>query len=68
MSDLRQADLSNRADSELTPDERAELQRRFRDFTLAVKEAALMRPVAPAKPKKITKWLPAPAKSAKRAG
>mgnify|MGYP001049820676 CR=1 FL=1 len=58
MSDLRHADLSNRRDDELTPAEREELQRRFREFTKAVKEAALMRPVAPAKPKKISKWLP----------
>ena len=38
--------------------EREELQRRFRDFTQAVKEAALMRPAAPAKPRKVTKWVP----------
>jgi hypothetical protein len=64
MSDLRHVDLSSRPDSELTPGEREELQRRFRDFTQAVKEAALMRPAEPVKPKKITKWMPA-AKAAK---
>lgn len=68
MPDLRQVDLSNRADGELTQDERAELQRRFRDFTLAVKEAALMRPAAPAQPKKITKWIPGAAKAVGSAG
>jgi hypothetical protein len=58
MSDLRHVDLSNRPDSEMTQAEREELQRRFRDFTQAVKEAALMRPAAPAKPRKVTKWVP----------
>lgn len=58
MNDLAQMDLSGRADSELSPDERAELQRRFRSFTQAVKESALMRPELPAKPKKIAKWNP----------
>lgn len=58
MPDLGQADLSNRPDDELTQAEREELQRRFRDFTQAVKEAALMRPAGPARPKKIQKWLP----------
>ncbi|GIK98402.1 MAG: hypothetical protein BroJett029_26110 [Alphaproteobacteria bacterium] len=67
MTDLRHVDLSDRPDSELTPEERAELQRRFRDFTQAVKEAALMRPAAPEKPRKITKWMPA-ALGARRAG
>lgn len=66
MNDLEQVDLSTRAESELTAEERAELQRRFRSFTQAVKEASLMRPAAPAKPKKIAKWNPlALAKGAK---
>ena len=65
MNDLAQMDLSGRADLELSPEERAELQRRFKSFTQAVKESALMRPAAPAKPKKIAKWNPlARAKSA----
>jgi anti-sigma factor RsiW len=65
MNDLAQIDLSGRADGELSPEERAELQRRFKSFTQAVKESALMRPAAPEKPKKISKWNPlARAKSA----
>jgi hypothetical protein len=58
MNDLGQIDLSTRPDSELTLEERAELQRRFKSFTQAVKEASLMRPEPPAKPKKISKWNP----------
>lgn len=65
MNDFAQMDLSGRADSDLTPEERAELQRRFKSFTQIVKESALMRPAAPEKPKKIAKWNPlARAKSA----
>jgi hypothetical protein len=58
MNDLAHIDLSTRDDAELSPEERAELQRRFKSFTQAVKESALMRPEAPAKPKKIAKWNP----------
>lgn len=59
MSDLGQRDLSSRDESDLTPEEREELQRRFKSFTQAVKEAALMRESAtPPKPKKIVRWNP----------
>lgn len=58
MNDLGQIDLSTRTDTDLTLEERAELQRRFKSFTQAVKEASLMRPAAPEKPKTISKWNP----------
>lgn len=58
MNDLGQIDLSSRTESELSLEERAELQRRFRSFTQAVKEASLMRPAAYEKPKKVSKWNP----------
>jgi len=58
MNDLGQIDLSSRSESELSLEERAELQRRFRSFTQAVKEASLMRPAAHEKPKKVSKWNP----------
>lgn len=59
MTDLAQVDLSARADSELTPEERMELHRRFKSFTQAVKEASLMRPQPVQRPKKkILKWNP----------
>lgn len=67
MNDLGQIDLSSRVDAELSAEEREELQRRFKSFTQAVKEAALMREsAAPPKPKKVVKWNPlALAKGAK---
>ena len=64
MTDLRDADLSARAEGDLTPAERRELKRRLQTFTTAVKEHELRRRAdrAPAKKKSITKWRPPAAK------
>lgn len=57
--DLKQRDLSNKPDSQLTAEERRELKRRFDEFVGIMRSQGM----APAKPekkaKRIQKWDPA---------
>jgi hypothetical protein len=57
MSDPRQADLSKIRDEDLTPEQAAELQRRFQAFTRALAMAKRSTPTAP-RAKTIAKWVP----------
>lgn len=54
--DLRNADLSDLSVRNMTPEQRAELRRRFRHFLQNVWKAG-SRPVA-APPKKVRRWVP----------
>ena len=56
--ELRQADLSRFDYNEMTPQEQAEMKRRFQEFMTAVKPRAGAKAAAPAKPKTVTKWTP----------
>jgi hypothetical protein len=54
--DLRNADLSNLSVDDMSPEQRAEMRRRFRDFLQNVWKAAPATPSRPAK--KIRRWVP----------
>jgi len=54
--DLRQADLSRIPDSQMTPQEQAEMQRRMREFMTAMKPKA--EPKAEKPKPKVVKWQP----------
>jgi hypothetical protein len=58
--DLRQADFSHLDIRDMTPEQRAEMRRRFQVFVARMRQAS--RPAkkpAPAAPKKPQKWIPA---------
>jgi hypothetical protein len=55
--DLRNADLSDLSVRNMTPEQRAELRRRFRHFLQHVWKAG-SRPVPAAAPKKVRPWVP----------
>jgi hypothetical protein len=56
--DLRNADLSDLSVRDMTPEQRAELRRRFRDFLQNVWKSGA-RPAPPAAAKKVRRWTPA---------
>jgi hypothetical protein len=55
--DLRNADLSDLSVRDMTPEQRAELRRRFRDFLQNVWKAGAP-PATPSAPKKVRRWAP----------
>jgi hypothetical protein len=55
--DLRNADLSDLSVRDMTPEQRAELRRRFRDFLQNV-WTARPKGAAPSAPKKVKRWVP----------
>jgi hypothetical protein len=55
--DLRNADLSDLSVRDMTPEQRAELRRRFRDFLQNVWKAG-SRPGVQSAPKKVRRWAP----------
>lgn len=57
--DLSQRDLSMIDESDLSPEERRELQRRFDDFVVRLRERAGMKAPEKKKPKRISRWDPA---------
>jgi hypothetical protein len=57
MSDPRQTDLSRIRDEDLTPEQAAELRRRFQAFTRALAMAKTSAPAVP-RAKTIAKWAP----------
>jgi hypothetical protein len=59
--DLSQRDLSAIDDSDLSPDERREMQRRFDDFVNRLRERAGLKAPEETKPKRISRWDPAAA-------
>jgi hypothetical protein len=56
--DLRNADLSRLSVEEMSPAQRAELKRRFKDFLRNVWTARPSAASRPAPPKKIKPWVP----------
>ena len=59
MDDIRQRDLSDIPEGELTPAERHEIRRRFEEFVQALGHAARSGSAAKSKKKKVLKWDPA---------
>ncbi len=57
--DLSQRDLTNVAESDLTTEERHELERRFNDFVTGLRERAGMKTAEKKKPKRYARWDPA---------
>ncbi len=57
--DLSQRDLSQIDDTDLTPEERREMQRRFGDFVTRLRERAGIKAPEEQKPKRISRWDPA---------
>lgn len=57
--DLRNADLSDLSVGDMTPEQRAELRRRFRDFLQNVWKSGARPATAPAAAKKVRRWAPA---------
>ena len=55
--DLRNADLSDLSVRDMTPEQRAELRRRFRDFLQNVWKSGSPA-AAPSAPKKVRRWAP----------
>lgn len=58
MDDLSERDLSEVADEDLTPEERAELQRRLDDFVDRLRARHGRKRAKKAKPKRIMRWDP----------
>ena len=58
MEDIRQRDLGQIPDSELTDLERAELKRRFDEFVGRLRQNGTLGSVSPPKPKEIRPWDP----------
>lgn len=58
MDDLSERDLSEVADEDLTPEERAELQRRLDDFVDRLRDRHGRKRPAKPKPKRIMRWDP----------
>jgi hypothetical protein len=56
--DLRNADLSDLSVRDMTPEQRAELRRRFRDFLQNVWKAGSPSASPAAAPKKVRRWTP----------
>jgi hypothetical protein len=56
--DLRNADLSDLSVRDMTPEQRAELRRRFRDFLQNVWKAGSRSASPAAPPKKVRRWTP----------
>jgi hypothetical protein len=56
--DLRNADLSDLSVRDMTPEQRAELRRRFRDFLQNVWKAGAGPAGSPAVAKKMRRWAP----------
>jgi hypothetical protein len=57
--DIRNADLSNLSVRDMTPEQRAELRRRFRDFLQNVWKAGSPSASPSMPPKKVKRWVPA---------
>ncbi len=57
--ELSQRDLTDIAESELTTEERHELERRLNDFVTGLRERAGMKTAAKKKPKRYASWDPA---------
>lgn len=56
--DLRNADLSDLSVRDMTPEQRAELRRRFRDFLQNVWKGGPRSGPSPAAAKKVRRWTP----------
>jgi hypothetical protein len=56
--DLRQADLSHLAVKDMTPEQRAELRRRYDEFVKNVVRAGERSQKLPGPAKKLRKWVP----------
>ncbi len=57
--DLNQRDLTDVAESDLTTEERRELERRFNNFVTRLRERAGMKTAEKEKPKRYARWDPA---------
>ncbi len=57
--DLDQRDLSDIAETDLTTEQRHELERRFNDFVTRLRERAGMKTAEKKKPKRYARWDPA---------
>ncbi len=57
--DLDQRDLSDVAETDLTTEQRHELERRFNDFVTRLREGAGMKTAEKKKPKRYARWDPA---------
>ena len=55
-NELHQADLSHLTVSQMTPEQRAEMRRRFETFMKEM--VGLPTPAAPARPANVRKWVP----------
>jgi hypothetical protein len=55
-NELRQADLSHLTVSQMTPEQRAEMRRRFETFMKGMANLAV--PAAPERPANVRKWVP----------
>ena len=58
MDDLRHRDLSSKPESELTADERLELNRRFEEFVGLLRKKGGIVAEPEAKPKTLRRWQP----------
>ncbi len=58
MDDLRHRDLSSKPESELTVDERLELNRRFEEFVGLLRKKGGIAAKPKAKPKTLRRWQP----------
>ena len=58
MEDIRQRDLGQIPDAELTDEERAELKRRFEEFVGRLRRKGTLDSIGPPKAKQIRRWDP----------
>ena len=56
--DLSQRDLSDVAESDLTTEERREMERRFNNFAMRLRERAGVKTAEKKKPKRYARWDP----------